>query len=67
MKLYEIYECPCPRCGCPDSLDQGPYDYIPGLDDALGGPPDPRVHLLWCRGCRKPFDAGPPQAARESA
>ncbi len=57
---YEPYVgVDCPRCGYPETVDQGPYDYIPGLDDHLGGPPDPAVHLLWCGRCSKPFDAGP--------
>ena len=56
---YGTYSCPCPRCGYPESRDDGPYDYVPQFDDALGGPPGPRVHLLWCGRCGKPFDAGP--------
>ena len=56
---YETYACPCPRCGYPETRDDGPYDYIPGIDDQLGGPPDPAVHLMWCGRCGKPFDAGP--------
>lgn len=54
---YETYDCPCPRCGY-----QGPYEPSP-LDDAPGGPPDPRVHLLWCGRCEKPFNAGPAELA----
>jgi len=55
---YEPYLVPCPRCGYPDSRDDGPYEPH-WTDAALGGPPDPRVHLLWCAACGKPFDAGP--------
>lgn len=59
----ETYSCPCPRCGYPESRDAGPYDYIGALDDALGGQPDPRIHLMWCGRCGKPFDAGPAELA----
>jgi len=62
MTPYEIYDdVPCPRCGYTECRDDGPYDYIPWLDDPLGGAPDPKVHLLWCGRCGKPFDAGPPE------
>lgn len=61
--MSEPYECPCPRCGYPKTVDLGPYEYVPGLDDALGGPPDPRVHLMQCGRCGKPFDAGPEELA----
>jgi hypothetical protein len=54
---YEAYCCPCPRCGYPDSVDDGPYAAAPS--DAELGPPDPLVHLLWCGRCGKPFDVGP--------
>lgn len=54
---FERYPCECPRCGYPEPVDHGPYEYDPEFDDALGGPPDPRVHLLWCGRCGKPFDA----------
>jgi hypothetical protein len=60
---YDPYGCPCPRCGYPETVDKGPYEYIPALDDELGGPPDPRVHLMWCGRCGKPFDAGPEELA----
>lgn len=63
--LYECYEGQCPRCGCASVKDHGPYDYIPGVDDALGGPPDPRVHQMECLGCGKPFDVAPADVARE--
>jgi len=47
----------CPVCGYPDCRDLGPYGYQPEWDNALGGPPDPRVHLLTCGRCGKDFDA----------
>lgn len=53
---YEIYSCDCPRCGYPESRDDGPYEPC-ALDGPLGVP-DPRVHLMWCGRCGKPFDAG---------
>jgi hypothetical protein len=56
--LYTVYSSTCPRCGGTESRDDGPYEYAPA-DDLLGGPPDPAVHLLWCLGCYKPYDAGP--------
>ena len=60
MKLYEVYDdAVCPRRGCTDARDAGPYDPDPWSDDALGGPPDPCVHLMWCLGCGKPFDVAP--------
>jgi hypothetical protein len=53
------YSCPCPRCGYPETSDAGPYVHEPVYDDKLGGPPDPRIHLMWCGRCGGPFDAGP--------
>lgn len=55
MKLYEVYtDVQCPRCGCTDARDAGPYE--PDWTDEALGPPDDRVHLMWCSGCGKPFD-----------
>jgi hypothetical protein len=52
----EIYtDIKCPRCGYIEARDAGPYE-SDWTDDALGGPPDPRVHLMWCGRCGKPFD-----------
>jgi hypothetical protein len=59
--LYEVCnDTECPRCGnTRNNRDAGPYEYIPELDDALGGVPDPKVHLIWCGACFKPFDVAP--------
>jgi hypothetical protein len=54
---YERCSAACPRCGYGESVDLGPYEYYPKFDDPLGGPPEPRVHLLICGRCGKPFDA----------
>jgi len=59
----DAYSCPCPRCGYPESRDDGPYQADPFYDAKLGGPPDPRIHLMWCGRCGKPFDAGPAELA----
>jgi hypothetical protein len=65
MSIYRVYtDVACPRCGCTEARDDGPYEYMP-LDDALGGPPDPRVHLMWCLGCGKSFDVAPEGAIAE--
>lgn len=57
--LYEVYAASCPCCGnSENNRDHGPYEYHP-LDDFLGGPPDPRVHLMSCGSCGKCFDAAP--------
>ena len=65
MTLYEVYgDAVCPRCGCTESRDRGPYEYLPGIDDALGGPPDPVVHEMQCLGCGKPFDVAPDAHAK---
>jgi hypothetical protein len=68
MKLYEVYDdTECPRCGNTErNRDAGPYDPDPFFDDAMGGPPDPRVHLIYCGGCGKPFDAAPEEVVRAS-
>jgi DNA-directed RNA polymerase subunit RPC12/RpoP len=58
--LYPIYDdTECPRCGNTEgNHDDGPYSYHP-FDDQLGGTPDPRIHLMWCGQCGKPFDVAP--------
>jgi hypothetical protein len=58
MKLYEVYtDTECPRCGCTEARDHGPYE-PDGYDYALG-PVRPQVHLMTCLGCHKSFDAAP--------
>jgi len=55
---YERYNSECPRCGYPETRDDGPYK--PHWTDATLSPPlDPRTHLMWCGRCGKPFDACP--------
>ena len=55
---YEHYNSECPRCGYPETRDDGPYE--PHWADASLSPPlDPRTHLMWCGRCGKPFDACP--------
>lgn len=59
-KPYEVYaDTECPRCGnTGNNIDHGPYKPHP-LDEALGGTPDPSVHLMTCGGCHKVFDVAP--------
>lgn len=61
---YEKYECPCPECGCEESVDRGPYTPVPWLDSHIG-PVHPLIHLLFCKGCGLPFDVGPAEIADE--
>jgi DNA-directed RNA polymerase subunit RPC12/RpoP len=57
---YEAYtDVECPRCGYTEARDAGPYEYLPGIDDKLGGVPHPTVHLMWCGRCGKSFDVAP--------
>jgi hypothetical protein len=57
---YEVYtDVECPRCGYTEARDAGPYEPDPLTDDELGGPTDPRVHLMWCGRCGGPFDVAP--------
>lgn len=60
MSPWLVYDdTTCPVCGNTEgNRDHGPYEPHP-LDDALGGTPDPRIHLMTCGRCGKCFDAGP--------
>jgi DNA-directed RNA polymerase subunit RPC12/RpoP len=52
---YEPYtDAECPRCGYTEARDDGPYE--PHWLDRGLPPLDPRVHLMWCGRCGRPFD-----------
>jgi hypothetical protein len=59
---YEPYTntAPCPRCGYPEAIDNGPYQ--PSFADDELGPVDPEVHMMICGRCGKPFDVAPEAA-----
>ena len=63
MTLTAYTTCACPRCGYPETRDDGPYESHPA--DVLLGEVDPRVHLMWCGRCGKPFDAAPDEGATQ--